>query len=232
MLVTGVPHAEVNVGAGDLGVATVPDEPDDVPFRDGVSLPCGYDPEVRDRDRVPVVRQHGHGPAVAGHRAREGHRSGRGRDDPLSVFTRHVDSSVLPAGVRIVSEDERPEDVAGHGPGPSERSGRRGEAAHADGERDERPTRVRHVVVRIDNIEGHCRRTSTSCQTWLQRRAVELVSGGAREARDDLGGEPPRQTRGDELGDGCDGGWVDGRRSPEGGRDDDRDLSPHPRLES
>lgn len=81
-------------------------------------------PEVGERHLVPVDGEDRHGQAVRGNLPRVRHLSARRRSDEGRPAERDVDSAVLAARVRVVTEDELAQDWAFRRPCPSPRSRR------------------------------------------------------------------------------------------------------------
>ncbi len=118
-------EAQMDVRPGHLRHAARPDRPDKGAFLDDDAFEHANCAQVRERDGIAVGGLDRHGAAARGHRARKGHRPGRGREHDGVRRSAHVDPPVLTAGVRVFAERER----AQHGPGsrPRPRLRRRGE---------------------------------------------------------------------------------------------------------
>jgi len=120
--VGGQAHAQVDVGLGAFGLAARPDRADDFSLCDSSPHSNGDRPQVNQGDRVAVLRADRQAAARTGNLAGE-------RDDP-SHRSAHlcarrcadVDSAVLPASVRIVAGDERPEHRTVDRPAPTGRA--------------------------------------------------------------------------------------------------------------
>jgi hypothetical protein len=74
--------------------------------------------EVDKRHRMAAGRLDRHDLPVRTDRAREAHDAGGRREDRLFALSSHVDSSVLPACIRVSAVDEGLEYVSGGGPRP------------------------------------------------------------------------------------------------------------------
>jgi hypothetical protein len=89
--------------------------------------------EPDQRNGVSVGRLDSYSATVVGHRACEGNGAGGGSEDIRVGLCGDVDAAVLPAGIRIVAERERPDDLAIDRPHPAQRRSRedqRGDSRH------------------------------------------------------------------------------------------------------
>ena len=133
------PDAEVDVRRVVLGVARRPGGGDRRPLGHDVSAAYGQRAEVRQRGLVPVARRDGHGEPVGGHGPGEGDLAGCGRTHAGCVPERDVDSSMLPACVRVVAEREPSQDRPVRRPTPGGGLGGPRERADEHGRRQEHP---------------------------------------------------------------------------------------------
>jgi hypothetical protein len=120
--VGGQAHAEVDVGLGAFGLAARADRADDFALCDCSPHSNGDRPQVNQGDRIAVLGTDRQAAALMGNLAGERHDSGH-RSAHLSARRRaDVDSTVLPASVRVVTGDEGPEHGAVDRPAPSGRA--------------------------------------------------------------------------------------------------------------
>ena len=170
--------------------------------------------ELEQRDRMPVVGSDRQRPAAVRHGSDERDRPSNGGPHRLADRRSDVDSSVLPARVRVGAEAERPQERPFDRPRPPLRTSRPGERTERADEYETlhastSVVRVANDVIERSSVSGRCQRRRRRCGrvvTLLSQRApVEVVSGHARQSRDELGGLPPRDPRRDELGHGADG---------------------------
>lgn len=124
LLVGGHADAEVDVRLGPIGLATRPDRGHRGSLRHGVALANEEGAEMLERDCVPVCSPDRECLASLRHGPGEGDGSRCGSTDVGIEISGNVDPAVLAAGVRIASEDERPEHLSVYGPGPRLGSGR------------------------------------------------------------------------------------------------------------
>ena len=142
----------------------------------------------------------------------------RGASDRRAGCATDVDSSVLPAGVRVVSEMEPGEHRpgAGHVHAPAAGASTRNRNAVTAAVRSER----QHAST-VGCGPRRCQYWLQTCHTFvrvlLQRSPVELVPPRAGQPGDEIGRLPARDSRVDELGDGGRGRAVvhHHRRRPE-----------------
>jgi hypothetical protein len=149
------PHAEVNIRHGQLHNAARPDGSDEVALRDGRPAPHGGRAEMQERDRVAVLRLERNGSAAHGDGADEGDDSGRRGEHGCARWSADVDPAMLARRIRIVSEQERPQNRSLHRPGPTQSRRRHGERSR-DRNADEQSNRHRAP--------------SSRCQIWKLRR--------------------------------------------------------------
>jgi hypothetical protein len=118
------PHAQMDVGHRQLGLAAWADRADRHALRDRGAAPNRYGAEMQDGDRVTVLRLDRDGPAADGDGPCEGDDSGCRREHRRTRGRSNVDSAVLAGRVRIVAEQERSQYRALHRPRPAESRGR------------------------------------------------------------------------------------------------------------
>jgi hypothetical protein len=118
LLVRCPPHAQVEVRLRPVGLSARPGRRDHVSFDDGVSPADKERSEVLHHDRVAVRGPDGQGLAPLRHRAGERHDARCGRAHVGAVVGGDVEPPMLPAGVRIVAEHERPQHIPVSRPRP------------------------------------------------------------------------------------------------------------------
>ena len=147
VLVGRPPDAEVDVGPVDLGCPAGADRADDRALGDLVSLRHLDRAEVEQRHGEAVGRLDRDGAAVRRQRPGEGDRAARRRGHGRAGVAGDVDAAVLPAGVGVVADGERPQDGAATGPGPCRRRRREQERG-----RRRREESASHRVVHLDSL--------------------------------------------------------------------------------
>ena len=98
--------AEVHVRAGVLGVAARPEHADGLALGDEDAAPHGGFTEVKERDRVSVVRPDRDRAPASGHRPGEADGSTGGRAHGRAVDPADVHAAVKPRPVRVAVEGE------------------------------------------------------------------------------------------------------------------------------
>jgi hypothetical protein len=163
--------------------------------------------EVSERRFVPVGRRDGDRETVCRHLPGEGDLAGDGRMNRATVRHSDVDSPVLAACVRVVSERELPE----YGPvgGPVPRRGLRGPDPRPDGGSHDGQE---ELCCRSGQRERQHSVAVGRCQIRLQRGLVERVPRRAEQPGDEIDRLPPPDPGGDKLGDPCEGFLGDLRR--------------------
>ena len=118
------PHAQIDVGHRQLGLAAWADRADRRALRDRGAAPNRHGAEMQDGDRVAVLGLDRDGPAADGDGPCEGDDSGCRREHRCPRGRSDVDSAMLAGRVRIVAEQEGPQYRALHRPRPAESRGR------------------------------------------------------------------------------------------------------------
>lgn len=118
------PHADMDVGHGQLHRAARTDGSDCVALRKAGAATHGDRAEMQERDRVIVLRLDRDRPAAHRHGPGEGDHPGCRGEHGRSCWGADVDPAVLARRIRIVAEQEGPQHRALHRPGPTQ-GGRR-----------------------------------------------------------------------------------------------------------
>jgi len=103
------PHAQIDVGHRQLGLAAWADRADRRALRDRGAAPNRHGAEMQDGDRVAVLGLDRDGPAADGDGPCEGDDSGCRREHRCPRGRSDVDSAMLAGRVRIVAEQEGPQ---------------------------------------------------------------------------------------------------------------------------
>ena len=148
----GPSHAEVDEGHGQLDHAARADGPDQAALRDGHPAAHGDRAEMQERDRVTVIRLERDRSAAHRDGAGEGDDPGRRGEHGRTGWSADVDAAVLARRIRIVAEQEGPQNRSLHRPGPTQ-SGRRHREGSRDRSAEEQSNRHRAppIVVRYGN---------------------------------------------------------------------------------
>jgi len=150
LLVVGATDAEVHVGLIPCWLAARPDGRNRRSFHHRIALADEKRAEVLESHRVAVRRANRERFPALGHRPGERHHAGRGCRHIGAEIARDVDPPVLPAGVGIVAEDERPQERSLRRPRPGLRRGRN--KTGRDDQKHEHTTHRRLLVLVSDNI--------------------------------------------------------------------------------
>jgi hypothetical protein len=116
-------NPEMDVGLRPFGIAAGPDRSHHLTFADRGPDPNPDRSKVDERHRVSVCGANRQTAAFVRQLAREGHDAGRGSPDLGARRPSDIDAAVLPARVRIVVRQVRPQDGAVDRPGPRRRAG-------------------------------------------------------------------------------------------------------------
>jgi hypothetical protein len=150
LLVVGATDAEVHVGLVPSRLTARPDGRNRRSFHHRIALADEERAQVLQGHGVAVRRANRQGLPARGHRPGERHHAGRRGRHVGAKIARDVDPPVLPAGVGIIAENERPQDRSVRRPRPRLRRGR--DETGRDDQEHEHTTHRRLLVHAFDNI--------------------------------------------------------------------------------
>jgi hypothetical protein len=185
LLVGSHANAEIDIRLRPVGLAARAHRRDRRSLCHRVALPNSERPEVLERHRVAVGGTNRDRLSAFWDRPGEGDVPGGRRQDVGPKISGHVDSAVLATGIRILSEDERPQHLSLYRPRPGLRRGRY-QAGHDDQEENHSPHTSNSLFSILTTDEGQDSVRFGCCQSCLHgacsKRAVRGRSPAQRDS--------------------------------------------------